>query len=112
MALEIVRTAIAEETGEAKPYVVGWWGSHPDEENDDCCCAQDYATLEEAKREYFAKVEERFVMYVEIDGPNIHKIRRNPRFRRDRDDDEWQRERAMQAGMAFGVDAYNDEMGW
>lgn len=29
-----------------------------------------------------------------------------------RRDDDWTRERAMQAGMAFGCDGYNDEMGW
>lgn len=27
-------------------------------------------------------------------------------------DEEWRRERAMQAGMGLGVDAYNDEMGY
>jgi hypothetical protein len=27
-------------------------------------------------------------------------------------DDEWRREQAMQAGMAFGCDGYNDEMGY
>lgn len=27
------------------------------------------------------------------------------------DDDEWRRERAMQAGMAGGCDAYNEKMG-
>lgn len=27
-------------------------------------------------------------------------------------DAEWQRERAMQAGMGLGIEAYNDEMGY
>lgn len=30
----------------------------------------------------------------------------------DDDDDDWKREQAMEAGMAFGADAYNEHMGW
>ena len=33
------------------------------------------------------------------------------RYQKERDD-EWRRECAMEAGMAFGVDAYNDYMGY
>lgn len=35
----------------------------------------------------------------------------NP-YARDDDDDDWRRERAMQAGMGLGCAAYNDHMGY
>lgn len=58
--------------------------------------------------------------YVMIDGPDTHEVTANPdqptqrRHRREnaRSDREWQRERAMEAGMLHGVEAYNDEMGY
>ena len=58
--------------------------------------------------------------FVVIDGPDVHDVTANPdqpsqrrrRRERAREDREWKRERAMQAGMAFGVDGYNDEMGY
>lgn len=111
-------------------YAVNLWGSHPDEGNDDCDTGTEYDTLEEAMAA-FNDVENVLLKdfrrrqfyqnwsYVEIDGPGINQVRRNPRrdeqrARREREEDdrEWQRERAMQAGMAFGCDGYNDEMGW
>ena len=58
--------------------------------------------------------------YVMVDGPETHELTQNPdraacrRCRREleRSDGEWQRERAMEAGMLHGVEAYNDEMGY
>lgn len=116
-----------------KLYTVTLWGSNPDEtDNDDCWTGSDFATREEAIACYrevvmfpddsqIAKVCGRggweFVM---IDGPDAHEVTENPdrssveRHRRatERSDREWQHERAMEAGMLHGVEAYNDEMGY
>lgn len=115
-----------------KPYSVTLWGSNPDEtDNDDCWTGDDFATREEAIACYRAVVmfpEEGLAQHmgrggwecVMIDGPDTHEVTQNPdrpscdRRRRElaQSDAEWQRERAMEAGMLHGVDAYNDEMGW
>jgi hypothetical protein len=116
------------------PYSVTLWGSNPDEtENDDCWTGDDYATREEAVATYrevvmfpddsqLARVCGRGGWeYVLIDGPDLHEVTANPdqaacrRARRElaRSDAEWRRERATEAGMLGGVEAYNDEMlGW
>lgn len=120
----------------AKPYSVDLWGSNPDEtDNDDCWTGENFATLDEALACYRAlagsignfaladqldKVTGYDWEFVVIDGPDVHDVSPNPdqprqrRHRRERqaDDREWKREQAMQAGMAFGCDGYNDEMGW
>lgn len=113
-----------------KPYSVTLWGSNPDEtDNDDCWTGDDFATREEALAVYRAVVmfpEDGLAQhmgrggweYVMIDGPETHELTQNPdrpsceRHRRelDRSDGEWRRERAMEAGMLHGVEAYNDEM--
>lgn len=115
-----------------KPYTVDLWGSNPDEtDNDDCWTGESYATREEAIAAYQAVVmfpwDNEFVgknfggwEFVCIDGPDVHEVTANPdqptqrRWRREdrASDAEWKREAAMQAGMAFGCDGYNDEMGW
>ena len=56
------------------------------------------------------------VPFVELDGPGgVYEVKQRPgvklRAKRDHDAD-WKRERAMQAGMAFGCQGYNDEMGY
>jgi hypothetical protein len=109
------------------PYSVNLWESHPAAGNDDCCTGANFATLAEAldaaghladhfNQSYFSNPA-----YVEIDGPDYHEDRRNPAYkskltmggRRPHDwDAEERSERAMQAGMAFGCDGYNDEMGF
>jgi hypothetical protein len=104
------------------PYSVSLFGSHPDEGNDDCHTGDDFATLEEARAAFsnpfshFSPAEAPTAAYIMLDGPDVHEIRANPEYVApvDGDDgeDEWRRERAMQAGMAFGCDGYNDEMGW
>ncbi len=113
----------------AVPFSVSLWGSDPDAGNDDCWTGEDFATRDEALAAYRALYkfptddiaegcpEWQFAM---IDGPDTHETMRNPdertarRWRREmaQSDTEWQNERAHQAGMAFGVDGYNDEMGW
>lgn len=117
-----------------KPYSVTLWGSNPDEtDNDDCWTGDSYATREEAILAYrevvmfpdhsqLARVcgPRGSWEYVMIDGPDAHELTQNPdrpscaRRRRElaRSDSEWQRERAMEAGMLHGVEAYNDEMGY
>jgi hypothetical protein len=106
----------------AKPFSVDHWGSHPDEENDDCYTGEDFDDLFLALQAYFTDPSDRSVAYVEIDGLEdsdlrrlgIPRARKNPRFvpSPPSSNGEWQREQAMQAGMAFGVDGYNDIMGY
>jgi hypothetical protein len=116
-----------------KPYSVTLWGSNPDEtDNDDCWTGDDYATRDEAiiayrevvmfpEQSQLAKVCGRGGWeHIMIDGPDAHEVTRNPdraacrRHRRElaQSDREWQRERAMEAGMLHGIEAYNDEMGY
>ena len=113
-----------------KLYSVTLWGSNPHEtDNDDCWTGDDFATREEALEAYrslykwptegLAKhcVDWEFAM---VDGPDVHDVMPNPdegaqarrRRENERSNAEWKREAAMQAGMAFGVDGYNDEYGW
>ena len=116
-------------------FSILFWGSDPalskpepgfeDEDYDeDCWKGRDYAT-EAAARAAFVEavtVGGSFeVAYVELVGPGgISEVGRNPKFdaarverERGRDEDAvWRREIAMEAGMAFGVDGYNDAMGY
>lgn len=106
-------------TTTAKPFAVNLWGSHPDAGNDDCHTGDDFDTLDEALAaadnvvKHFGKSYDHSVAYIEIDGPDFHENRKNLRFKPSLDDDSAERsERAMQAGMGLGIDAYNDEMGY
>lgn len=96
-------------------YSVNLWGSHPENENDDCWCGSDFATLAEATAAFnnpasAFKYETNWA-YVEIDGPGINEVRKNPNYRKPRYSDDGN-EFAMQQGMAFGCDGYNDAMGY
>lgn len=96
-------------------YWVNQWGSHPDFENDDCYTGHDFATEAEARAFLAAGVKDCFVAFLELDGPNVNEVHANRFYderevRRDRSYGD--SERAMQAGMMGGCDAYNDEMGW
>lgn len=93
------------------PYSVLGFGSHPDDDNDDCFTGEDFATLDEARRAYLA-VPVSGVAFVMLDGPDVNEIRQARKVRRRGTDDSWEREHAMQCGMALGVDGYNDAMGW
>lgn len=111
-----------------KPYSVCYWGSHPDEENDDCHTGEFFDSRDEAVAAFKAKPSEVCPCiadwepaFIEIDGLEdselaelgIERVRKNPIHRKTKDDDsEWQREQAMQAGMAFGCDGYNEVMGY
>ncbi len=101
------------------PYSVCHWGSHPDLDNDDCYTGDDFDTLEEAKASKMYQEAEYSVEYIELDGPDVHELKKNPNYnakqvRRDRaEQDHLERsEFAMQQGMAFGVQGYNEAMGW
>ena len=111
----------------------GWtvclWASHPDDGNDDCVIGTDPLSQEAAEACFAALAIGRPVgtLAVQLDrnagrwliavleGPGVWRDAANPSprsARREEDDAEWRRERAMQAGMAFGCDGYNDEMGY
>jgi len=111
-------------------YSINLWCSHPDEGNDDCNVGYDFDIEAEAlacyanPAEYFRRVDLASAGWIEMTldcGPSSNGgrlidqvcIRKNPDHRPTRDDDDaWRREAAMQAGMAFGCDGYNDVMGY
>ncbi len=128
-------TTAATETAKVH-YAVNLWGSFPEEGNDDCYTGVDYTSLVDAvslyaalvagdgsklgsafvARTYFAstvcvelaRVEGNLVETLRVERtPHAHAVgRRILQARR-----EERLELATQAGMAFGVDAYNDAMG-
>ena len=103
---------------------VSLWLTHPDLGNDDCMTAADFATEAEARAAvadldaHFCRASSDGCAFVMVDGPDCHEVVERPgvaaQSRREaRFDRELERsEAAMQAGMAFGVDGYNDAMGW
>ena len=94
------------------PFWVNFWGSHPEERNDDCWYGEFFPN-KEAALACFNKDAESGVQYIEIDGPEINEVRRNPKFKETRPDySEERSEFAMQQGMAFGCQGYNEAMGW
>lgn len=99
-----------------KLYAVNYWGSKPGTD-DDCWCGYDFESKKEALEQYNAPVENPYckdhTAYIEIDGPGLSLERRNPDYKKVEDSqDDWKQEAAMQAGMAFGCDGYNDMMGY
>jgi hypothetical protein len=108
-----------------KEYCVQEWGSHPDNGNDDCWTGEDFDTMEDARKAFDAPCTDTSTQYVELckytgmtmlRGREVMQVERidirlNPNFRPTKDDDDdWRHERAMQAGMGLGIDAYNEEM--
>ena len=107
-----------------KQYSVNLFLTHPDQDNDDCMTGEDFDTLEEA-RACINNLSGTFDMayhadcaFVMLDGPDVYEVIERPgvarRAKRNRalDDAAERSERAMQAGMAFGCQGYNDEMGF
>jgi|GEM_PF-3494239 len=111
-------------------YAVNVWGSRPDAGNDDCWTGLDLPR-DEALALFNLRDEELAAIlcpredahtayaYVELDGPDLHRVRPNAlydaeavRRRREADDAAWRSEIACQAGMGGGCEAYNDAMGW
>lgn len=104
-----------------KPYSVNLWGSNPDDDNDDCHTGEFFSTDEEAQAVFenpwsvFDRTRNEAITAVfEIEGPGVYERRANPEYldTSDADNDEWRREFAMQSGMAFGCQGFNDAMGW
>lgn len=117
---------------EDKPYSVNLWGSLPARRNDDCWTGHNYGSERAARAAMDILLRGDLpagwskglgptllqdTTYIELDGPDVHEERKTPwaakaeSYHR-RGDDDWRHERAMQAGMGLGVDAYNEEMGW
>jgi len=106
----------------SKRYEVNEWGSEPRTE-DDCWTGADYATLAEAHADFEAWTTRSTYVIVELievspEGEVTELARREignkARYKRELEADRraWQREIAMEAGMAFGCDGYNDAMGY
>lgn len=104
-------------------YSVNHWGSHPNAGNDDCWTGAEYSSLEDAEAAFNATLPAGWnprlaldvhtcTQYVELDGPDVNRVRKNPFYRKPAKDDSWLREHATQVGMAFGCDGYNDAMGY
>ena len=112
----------------AGKYSVLYWGSHPDLNNDDCISGSDFTAPEDAIAAFKAEpsqvlswMADTAPSHVELDGfedseladLGIERVRVNPIHVKSEDDDnEARRERAMQAGMGLGIQAYNEEMGY
>jgi len=107
-------------------YTVDLWGSEPFTD-DDCWAGAAFATREEAEAYLKEVVEElesgkrvqggycsnKDTEYVVLDGPDVHREVRIKSFSPEPVDySDWDNEMAMQAGMAFGCDGYNDVMGY
>jgi hypothetical protein len=101
-------------------HSVNLWGSSPDDNNDDCHTGEEFDSLEKAldcynnpwkyfKESYYSSC----TRYIELDSKSGYMIRENPGYKPSKDScDDWKREQAMQAGMAFGCDGYNEIMGY
>jgi hypothetical protein len=112
----------------AMDFTVNLWSTHPAAGNDDCDTSADFATEAEARAAvaglldgtstHFSMAYFRDSAFVELDGPGCHEVVERPgvaaraRRRAARDAQDERSEAAMQAGMEFGVDGYNDAMGW
>lgn len=111
-----------------KPYHVNLWGCKPGDD-DACHTGEEYASRDEAEQVYGFPCTEFPAVYfrggdgselwVELDGPDVHYERclrqADPALQRrvaEREACQWRNERAMQAGMGMGVQAYNDAMGY
>ena len=110
------------------PFTLDLWGSHPCDDNDDHYTGEDYLTLESAMAEFNAVaaamkasgqralgVTLGFVKYMILTGPGFEVEFKNPTFvstEASSPDADWAEEFAMQNGMAFGCDGYNDAMGY
>lgn len=91
-------------------FRVDYWCAHPDKDNDSHDSGWDYDTLEEARKSVDNGAEP-YIQYIILWGPNVHEITENPNYH-DTSDDDWRHEMAMEAGMAFGCQGYNDFYGW
>lgn len=108
-----------------KPYTISLWSDKP-VETDTCFVAEDFATEKEARMGlvdlsatfHGMRKSDLDVPYIMLDGPGLQEIITRPetvkRYERERErhERECRNENAMQAGMVFGVQGYNDAMGY
>ena len=98
------------------------FGSHPSLQNDDCWTGYDFETEQEAiaffnqpcaDHPYVKARDVAYITLVNAEGFEV-RLRKNPDFKPSKParDDEWRRERAMEAGMLHGCDGYNEVMGY
>jgi len=106
--------------------------SNPDLDNDDIVMSEEFEAYADAKSAYenfdllpqgmqseirTAKIQG-YELWMELDSDKgyeckcISKETAEGARRRLREDEEWRREQAMEAGMAFGCQGYNDFMGY
>jgi len=101
-----------------KTYSVNLWGSDPALDNDDCWTGADFATRKEAEVAYKNPTPHFYagamgkVVFVELDGPDVNAKRRVAADRKPVRDLTWRNEMAMEAGMLYGCDGYNEVMGY
>ena len=98
-----------------KPFTVLHFGSHPDLDNDDCFAGEDFEGLAEAIVSATYKSAPFDVEYIMLDGPGMNEVRKNPNYsaKEKRFNDAIDSsEHAMQQGMCFGCQGYNDAMGY
>jgi hypothetical protein len=104
-----------------KLFWVNYYCSHPDEGNDDCVTGFDFDTLGEAEVMFVLDnptynngklIRMEHVAYVELDGPGVNLVRENSSYTPEPESNSWKREIAMQHGMAFGCDGFNEVMGY
>lgn len=96
-------------------YTVNIWGSKPNT-NDDCWNGKDFDNLDAALECFNGIVEGQFhssdavsTQWVEIDGPDIHRERRNPDYQHTADnDDDWLREIQHEHLMLHGLQGLGD----
>jgi len=98
-------------------YSAELWGSHKDLQQDDCWTGSDHETSEEAMaslRALQANPRNRNWAYACVEGPDGRVFEEtNPKHVVEEDDDQEARsEFAHMQGMAHGVGAYNEAMGY
>lgn len=93
-----------------QPYTVSEWGSHPDLGNDDCWTSHPFMCEKEARAFFDAGSQDTSTSHLMIEGPTFVEVRKNPGHKPYRDNGEWRREMAMEAGMLGGCNAYNEMM--
>ncbi len=83
-------------------FSVNFWGSKP-RTNDDCYNTSDFETFVLAVACFKAPVVDTSIAYVELDGPDVHRERRNPDYvDTPIDEDEWTREIEREHLMLHG----------
>jgi len=103
-------------------YSVTLWFADPEKDDDACATGEDFDTLEEARKcmsnldAHFDMTYYRDCAWVMLDGPDVHEVTYDAeKHKRAQKEDKLDRslersEGAMQAGMAFGCQGYNDYM--